>query len=126
MKKIQIYITILFLSVLSGHVFGSNNINNQQEFQLFSNKCSKVSINVTLTSDSGCEFAIVGNYNGWTGVFTGSVTASGGGDCPNGKWTFSVVNIDDDPVVVGDNPFVKALQTEPQLLADLVRQFNIE
>lgn len=88
---------------------------------------SKIDINITLTSKEGCKFKIVGTYNSWTGVFKGTVTASGPNGCANGKWTFGLAhpnngsngnqNFDDkEIIIIGRNPFTDELRNDPEML----------
>jgi len=91
-----------------------------------------VPIDIHLTSKDGCEFHILGEYSYWGGGFTGTVTASGSGDCPNGTWTFGLVINDDGNgpgnvggrgygmKIVGNNPFIFALKQDHKMRKGLV------
>lgn len=101
--------------------FASNNAISCQ----MSKKSSFIKINITLVSKQGCKFKIVGDYNTWTGTFTGTVTASGSSPCPTGTYTFGLVIHDDGTSEVsGDNEFTRILLSEPETLNSLINQIQ--
>lgn len=82
----------------------------------------KIGIDIWLTSKKGCKFHVVGNYNTWTGTFTGSVACSGPGDCPHDTWVFGMVIYDNgETTLYGENAFIDELKSDPDLLNELVR-----
>jgi len=99
---------------------------------------SALNIDITLTSKDGCKFRIQGELDlTWTGGFEGfigKVTVSGGGDCPNGTWTFGMIsdnpgggNGSVDPPrngrafrFIGNNPFIEIIKKEPQTLNKMI------
>src|ERR1051325_7488439 len=96
MKKIFAF---LLLAVLMSF---SNQNNSEKFFQsskkvfkeTVADKTTKIHVDFTVTSTGGCSFHIVGDlcYSIWSGhvsCFTGTVTASGSGGCPNGTWNFN-------------------------------------
>lgn len=81
----------------------------------------KIHIDITLTSKDGCKFHIVGNYNTWTGNFTGNVYASGKSGCPQGTFSFGLVVHDDGSAeMYGDREIISVFGGDPQMLVDFV------
>lgn len=69
---------------------------------------AKKSIDITLTSGEGCTVHIVGTVSFRVipleiTNFTGTVSMSGPGDCPNGTLTFSNQAIDDPDILAALN-----------------------
>ena len=81
----------------------------------------KIHIDITLTSKSGCKFHIVGNYNTWTGNFTGNVYASGSSPCPHGTYTFGLAVQDDGTgQMSGDDAIIQVFKSDPDMLAGFI------
>lgn len=81
----------------------------------------RIHIDITLTSKEGCKFRIVGNYNTWTGSFTGTLTVSGKNGCPNGTFSFGLtVHADGTTDLYGDKLVVKVFKSDPDLLEGFI------
>ncbi|MNK09842.1 hypothetical protein D3C87_278240 [compost metagenome] len=94
---------------------GLNRVNSYKTNQ------KRVHIDITLTSKEGCKFRIVGNYNTWTGNFTGTVTASGKDGCPKGTFTFGLAVQDDGTAnLYGDKLIVKVFKSDPDMLEGFI------
>ncbi len=118
----QLILSGSFLLLLTTMSYG-NDVLNPTFFTKNSkvNSLKKIKINITLKSKEGCKFVIKGDYNTWTGTFTGTVTASGPGDCPEGTFTFGLVIHDDGSSDIrGDNEFTSILKEDKELLSDLI------
>jgi hypothetical protein len=109
MKKIILTAT-LFVAVHTT-VFSNTKVSASNP----TNKMSTmyIGINITLTSSGGCKFNVVGNYNSWTGDFVGSVTCSGGADCPQGKYTFSIMA----PTTNNGNTTIKYISSDAKVIS---------
>ena len=92
---------------------------NDDEAQTEICAAMKIDINIVLTSKDGCKFHVVGNVS-WSGNFTGTVTVSGGGDCPDGEYTFGISDPGGNIEIYGDATAVKMLREDEQLLGDLI------
>ena len=106
-------------------------------FVLVSYTSSAFHVDITLTSNDGCKFHIVGEVEvSWTGgfeSFSGTVTASGDGPCPNGTWTFGMTVVPDPNgenerltgyKFSGNCPLIDILLSEPETLNELIRLFK--
>lgn len=125
MKKL--IFNVLALSMLGGisnNAFASTNL-----IKLDANiesVSSRIKVNITIKSKEGCVFKIQGDYNTWSGTFTGTVTASGPNGCPTGTYTFGLIinNNNGTTEIHGENAFVSMLQSDSELLTDLVNAIN--
>ena len=126
MKIIFNLILVLFIST-SAFSNSTNNFMslNQINDDYKTENVLKIGIDMWLTSIKGCKFHIVGNYNTWSGSFSGSVTASGPGDCPHDTWQFGIAISDTgETTLYGENPFIDELKSDPKLLNELVRHLQ--
>ncbi|AEA45276.1 hypothetical protein [Fluviicola taffensis] len=90
------------------------------------NNKKKIHIDITLTSKNGCKFHIVGNYNSWTGNFTGNVYASGKNGCPEGTFTFGLaVHDDGTSEMFGSRAIIGVFQSDRDMLEDFVAYLQL-
>ena len=66
-------------------------------------------IHQEFVSDDGCKFTIDGTISTSWGTFTGfsgTISISGGGDCPDGSWNFGMIIYDDNTSNLSGDDFI--------------------
>lgn len=120
-----ILVFFISTSAYSNSTFKVINLNKVNE-DFKSENILKIGVDMWMTSKSGCKFHIVGNYNTWSGAFSGSVTASGPDDCPHGSWQFGmVISGNGEAIMSGTNPFIDELKSDDDMLNEFVRYLQL-